>query len=140
MTPSAVWISARTKPGWTSRYSTLPPRPFSVLGRPEDLRKGPRHGAVVAPRRRLLSALRSGRSVRAGWREDLRAEALDRVGRDARERDGQPVSLHWHERRSPLVLDQDHQESGRLGPACVPVDDVNIVGAFIATVRRSAAG
>src|SRR5262245_61382799 len=40
-------------------------------------------------------------------------------------------SLYWHERRSALVLDQDHQEFRRLGIACVPVNDMNIVGAFI---------
>src|SRR5207247_7259983 len=40
-------------------------------------------------------------------------------------------SLCWHERRSALVLDQDHQEFRRLGTACVPVNDMNIVGAFI---------
>ena len=40
-------------------------------------------------------------------------------------------SLDWHERRSALVLDQDHQEFRRLGIAGVPVHDMNIVGAFI---------
>jgi hypothetical protein len=39
-------------------------------------------------------------------------------------------SLYWHDRCGALVLDQDHQEFRRLGIACVPVDDVNIVGAF----------
>ena len=36
-------------------------------------------------------------------------------------------SLCWHERRGALVLDQEHQEFRRLGAACVPVDDMNIV-------------
>src|SRR5215467_14359684 len=40
-------------------------------------------------------------------------------------------SLCWHERWSALVLDQDHQEFRRLGTACVPVNDMNIVWAFI---------
>src|SRR5262245_7404582 len=40
-------------------------------------------------------------------------------------------SLYWHERRSALVLDQDHQEFRRLSIACVPVDDMDIVRAFI---------
>src|SRR5206468_6036573 len=40
-------------------------------------------------------------------------------------------SLYWHERRSALVLDQEHQEFRRLGTARVPVNDMNIVGAFI---------
>src|SRR5262244_2369739 len=40
-------------------------------------------------------------------------------------------SLYWHDRWSALVLDQDHQEFRRLGTACVPVNDMNIVGAFI---------
>src|SRR6516165_6863400 len=40
-------------------------------------------------------------------------------------------SLCGHERRGALVLDQEHQEFRRLGAACVPVDDMNIVGAFI---------
>ena len=40
-------------------------------------------------------------------------------------------SLYRHERWSALVLDQDHQEFRRLGTACVPVNDMNIVGAFI---------
>jgi hypothetical protein len=40
-------------------------------------------------------------------------------------------SLCWHERRSALVLDQEHEEFRRLGTACVPVNDMNIVGAFI---------
>src|SRR6266536_115906 len=42
-----------------------------------------------------------------------------------------PQSLHWHERWSALVLDQEHQEFCWLGFACVPVNDMNIVGAFI---------
>src|SRR5262245_54289484 len=41
------------------------------------------------------------------------------------------VLLHRHEHRSTLVLDQDHQEFRPLGTACVPVDEMNIVGAFI---------
>src|ERR1700730_5391474 len=40
-------------------------------------------------------------------------------------------SLYWHEHRSALVLDQEHHEFRRLGPACVPANDMNIVGAFI---------
>src|SRR5262249_14013162 len=40
-------------------------------------------------------------------------------------------SLYWHDRRSALVLDQDHQEFRRLGTACVSVNDVNIVRTFI---------
>src|SRR5215831_4482837 len=40
-------------------------------------------------------------------------------------------SLYWHERRSTLVLDQEHQEFRRIGTACVPVNDMNIVRAFI---------
>src|SRR5262249_9141448 len=40
-------------------------------------------------------------------------------------------SLCWDERWSALVLDQDHQEFRRLGTACVPVNDMNIVRAFI---------
>src|SRR5436190_7544324 len=40
-------------------------------------------------------------------------------------------SLYRHEHRSALVLDQEHQEFRRLGTACVPVNDMNIVGAFI---------
>src|SRR5262245_66438161 len=40
-------------------------------------------------------------------------------------------SLYWHERRSALVLDQDHHEFRRLGRACVAVNEMNIVGAFI---------
>src|SRR5215468_10187519 len=40
-------------------------------------------------------------------------------------------SLCGHERRGALVLDQEHQELRRLGAACVPVDDMNIVRAFI---------
>src|SRR2546428_9060956 len=40
-------------------------------------------------------------------------------------------SLYWHEHRSALVLDQEHQEFCPLGTACVPANDMNIVGAFI---------
>src|SRR5262245_16691982 len=40
-------------------------------------------------------------------------------------------SLCWHERRNTLVLDQQHQEFRRIGTTCVPVDDMNIVRAFI---------
>src|SRR5262249_718489 len=40
-------------------------------------------------------------------------------------------SLCGHERRGALVLDQEHQELRRLGAACVPVDDMNIIRAFI---------
>src|SRR2546430_6342820 len=40
-------------------------------------------------------------------------------------------SLYRHQHRSALVLDQEHQEFRRLGTACVPVNDMNIVGAFI---------
>src|SRR6516164_5515277 len=40
-------------------------------------------------------------------------------------------SLYWHERRSTLVLDQKHKEFRRIGTACVPVNDMNIVRAFI---------
>src|SRR5215469_18203363 len=40
-------------------------------------------------------------------------------------------SLCWDERWSALVLDQDHQEFRRLGTACVPVNDMNIVRTFI---------
>ena len=43
-------------------------------------------------------------------------------------------SLHWNERWSALVLDQEHHEFRRLGFACVPVNDMNIVGAFIETL------
>src|SRR5262249_9023829 len=39
-------------------------------------------------------------------------------------------SLYWHERRSALVLDQEHQEFRRLGSACIPVNDMNIVRAL----------
>ena len=45
-------------------------------------------------------------------------------------------SLYGHERRSALVLDQDHQEFRRLGTACVPVNDMHIVGAFIEGLSR----
>src|SRR5439155_15067309 len=41
------------------------------------------------------------------------------------------MSLCGHERRGALVLDQKHQEFRRLGVACVPVDHMNIVRAFI---------
>src|SRR5882672_751330 len=50
-----------------------------------------------------------------------------------------PISqqlLYWHERRSALVLDQEHQEFRRLGRACVPVNEMNIVGAFIEALSR----
>src|SRR5262245_25627301 len=40
-------------------------------------------------------------------------------------------SLCWHERWSALVLDHEHQEFRRLGIACVAVNDMNIVRAFI---------
>src|SRR6266850_5742130 len=40
-------------------------------------------------------------------------------------------SLCWHQHRSALVLDQEHQEFRRLGTACVPAYDMDIVGAFI---------
>src|SRR5262245_38850151 len=40
-------------------------------------------------------------------------------------------SLYWHDRRSALVLDHEHQEFRRRGTACVPVNDMNIVGSFI---------
>jgi hypothetical protein len=45
-------------------------------------------------------------------------------------------SLDWHEGRSALVLDQDHQEFRRLGTAGVPVHDMHIVGAFIEGLSR----
>src|SRR5262245_30148764 len=45
-------------------------------------------------------------------------------------------SLYWHEHRSAFVLDQDHQEFRRLGRACVPVKEMNIVGAFIEGLSR----
>src|SRR5262247_3246724 len=45
-------------------------------------------------------------------------------------------SLDGHERRSALVLDQDHQEFRRLGTAGVPVHDMHIVGAFIEGLAR----
>ena len=40
-------------------------------------------------------------------------------------------SLYWYDRWSAFVLDQDHQEFRRRSTACVPVNDMNIVGAFI---------
>src|SRR5262245_35482437 len=40
-------------------------------------------------------------------------------------------SLYRHDRRSTLVLGQGHQDFRRLGSACVPVTDMNIVRAFI---------
>src|SRR6516225_12406385 len=40
-------------------------------------------------------------------------------------------SLCGHERRGALVLDQKHQEFRRLGAACVPVDDMNVIRGFI---------
>src|SRR5215472_2263686 len=40
-------------------------------------------------------------------------------------------SLCWQDRRSTLVLDQEHEEFRRIGTACVPVNDMNIVRAFI---------
>src|SRR5262245_2833552 len=40
-------------------------------------------------------------------------------------------SLFWHEQRSALVLDHEHQEFRRLGTACVPVNDMDIVRAFM---------
>src|SRR5215204_7614334 len=42
-----------------------------------------------------------------------------------------PQSLHWHEHRRSLVLDQEHNEFCRLGLVCAPTNDMNIVGAFI---------
>src|SRR5690242_17295141 len=45
-------------------------------------------------------------------------------------------SLRRHERRSALVLDQDHQELRRLGGAGVAVDEMNVVGAFIEGLSR----
>src|SRR5262245_39288816 len=45
-------------------------------------------------------------------------------------------SLSGHDRRTALVLDQEHQEFRRLGTACVPVNDMNIVGAFIEGLSR----
>jgi hypothetical protein len=59
----------------------------------------------------------------------------------SREKDLTPAlsirpSLDWHERRSALVLDQDHQEFRRLGIAGVPVHDMHIVGAFIEGLSR----
>src|SRR5215813_12320863 len=47
-----------------------------------------------------------------------------------------PTSLYWHECRSSLVFDQHHQEFGRLRTACVPINDMNIVGAFIEGLSR----
>src|SRR5262245_35261856 len=46
-----------------------------------------------------------------------------------RRRRSSPV--RWHERRGAFVLDQEHQEFRRIGSACVPVNDVNIVRALI---------
>src|SRR5262249_34344621 len=40
-------------------------------------------------------------------------------------------SLDRYERRSALVLEHEHQEFRWLGIACVSVNDMNIVGAFI---------
>src|SRR6516164_11721069 len=40
-------------------------------------------------------------------------------------------SLCGQDRRGALVLDQEHQEFRRLGAAGVPVDDMNIIRAFI---------
>src|SRR5262245_63599505 len=45
-------------------------------------------------------------------------------------------SLDWHQHRSALVLDQDHQEFRRLGTAGVPVNDMHIVWAFIESLSR----
>src|SRR5262245_58723816 len=42
-----------------------------------------------------------------------------------------PESLHWHEHRSALVLDQEHEEFCWFGAAGVPTNDMDIVGAFI---------
>src|SRR6267142_971915 len=42
-----------------------------------------------------------------------------------------PQSLHWHYYWSALVFDQNHKEFCRRGSACVPANDMNIVGAFI---------
>src|SRR5262245_48995905 len=47
-----------------------------------------------------------------------------------------PPSLYRHDRRSAFVLDHDHHEFRRLGRACVPVDEVNVVGAFIEALSR----
>src|SRR5215471_7760909 len=40
-------------------------------------------------------------------------------------------SLYWHEGWSTFVLDQEHQEFRGIGTACVPVNDMDIVRAFI---------
>src|SRR5258705_10377689 len=43
-------------------------------------------------------------------------------------------SLCRHERRSAFVLDQDNQKFYRLGTACVPVNELDVVGALIETL------
>src|SRR5262249_48465873 len=40
-------------------------------------------------------------------------------------------SFYWHDRRSTLVLDQQHQEFCWIATACIPVNDMNIVRTFI---------
>ena len=42
-----------------------------------------------------------------------------------------PQSLHWHEHWSALVLDQEHKKFCWRGIACVPTNNMNIVGALI---------
>src|SRR5262249_18136693 len=58
------------------------------------------------------------------------SSAPSTIIRSERERRS-PQSLHWNERWSALVLDQEHHEFRRLGFACVPINGMNIVGAFI---------
>ena len=70
-----------------------------------------------------------------GWDIDAHLDDLDAVA-SALDKEARPAlaiqrSLNRQERRSALVLDQEHWEFRRIGTACVPVNDMNIVRAFI---------
>src|SRR5207248_7861649 len=72
---------------------------------------------------RFPATVDGDRPVRCRRAHVVRAGPAYRVTREA-----MIQSLYWHERRSPLVLDQEHhQEFGWLRTAGVPVDDVDIV-------------
>src|SRR5262245_59888315 len=100
---------------------------------------GSRHSAVASSFSRLAAehGLQQDSNFAGLPRQYLRTRRIYVTSRSPFQRCGRTLalsiqqSLYWHERRSTLVLDQEHQEFRRIGTACVPINDMNIVRAFI---------
>src|SRR5882672_735639 len=86
--------------------SPLPP--ITTIFMSNLLVRNPLSGLLM-PVRRFRIRLKSGENCPRSFRE----------------------SLQWHEDGSAFVLDQEHYEFCWLGGACIPANDMLVVGAFI---------